>query len=86
MAVIPFLVDDYGADAEIDVAYSEAGNPAYISLMDSPFTDANGLLAMDPERLANEVFPALEAAGETSLPPVEVFFDGSLLEEARASL
>ena len=31
-AVIPILVDEYGADTEIDEDYAEAGNPAYIAL------------------------------------------------------
>jgi ABC-type nitrate/sulfonate/bicarbonate transport system substrate-binding protein len=83
-ASLPLLVDTYGADTEIDEAYAELGNPAYIALMTSAFTDANGLLSMDPERLENEVFPALEAAGNTDLPPVDEFFDGSLLADAHA--
>ena len=83
-ASLPMLVDTYGADTEVDEAYAELGNPAYIALMTSDFTEANGLLAMDPDRLQNEVFPALEAAGNTNLPPVDEFFDGSLLAEAQA--
>ena len=47
---IPILVDTYGADNEIDEAYATAGNPAYIALMDSDFTTANGLL-VDGSRL-----------------------------------
>ena len=47
-AVIPLLVEKYGSDTEIDEEYATAGNPAYIALMDSDFTDANGLLSIDP--------------------------------------
>jgi ABC-type nitrate/sulfonate/bicarbonate transport system substrate-binding protein len=83
-ASLPLLVETYGADTEIDEAYAELGNPAYIALMTSDFTDANGLLSMDPERLENEVFPALEAAGNSNLPPVDEFFDASLLADAHA--
>jgi ABC-type nitrate/sulfonate/bicarbonate transport system substrate-binding protein len=83
-ASLPLLVDTYGAETEVDEAYAELGNPAYIELMTSEYTDANGLLAMDPDRLLNEVFPALEAAGNTDLPTVEDFYDGSLLAEAHA--
>ena len=69
-AVIPLLTDDYGKDAEIDLAYTEAGNPAYIALLDSDYTEANGLLMIDPAYLEGEVYPSYEAAGETDLPPV----------------
>jgi ABC-type nitrate/sulfonate/bicarbonate transport system substrate-binding protein len=81
-AVIPILIDTYGADNEIDEEYATAGNPAYIALMDSEFTDANGLLSMDPEFLENEVWPGLEAAGETNLPDVASFLDTTLLADA----
>ena len=52
--------------------------------MDSDFTEANGLLPIDPERMENEVLPALEASGETDLPTVDEFLDTSILEEAQA--
>lgn len=82
--VIPILVDTYGADNEIDEAYATAGNPAYIALMDSDYTAANGLLAMDPAYLENSVWPGLEAAGKTSLPAVGDFLDASLIADAHA--
>ena len=52
--------------------------------MDSEFTDANGLLSMDPAYLENEVWPGLEAAGETDLPDVAAFLDATLLADAHA--
>ncbi len=73
-----------GADAEINPEYAALANPAYIGLMESDFTDASGLLAVDPDRLGNDILPALETAGETDLPTVEELFDPSFLEEARA--
>ncbi len=85
-AVIPILVEQYGADNEIDEDYARAGNPAYIALMDSDFTDANGLLSMDPEYLETEVWPGLEAAGETDLQDVSTFLDTTLLADAHASM
>ena len=63
MAVIPILVEQYGSEAEIDEEYAAAANPEYIALMDSEFTEANGLLSVDPEKMENEVLPGLEAAG-----------------------
>ena len=80
------LVDTYGSEAEINEEYAIAANPAYIALMDSDFTDANGLLSVDPEKMANEVLPALETAGETGLPSADEFLDTSLLEDAQAMM
>ena len=82
-AVIPILVEKYGSEAEIDEEYATAANPEYIALMDSDFTEANGLLAVDPERMENEILPALETSGETDLPTVDEFLDTSILEEAQ---
>jgi ABC-type nitrate/sulfonate/bicarbonate transport system substrate-binding protein len=83
MAVIPLLTDVYGKDVEIDVEYSKAGNPAYIALLESDFTAANGLLSIDPAYLENEVYPSYEAAGETSLPPVSELLDASVVADAQ---
>jgi len=81
-AVIPLLTDVYGKDVEIDVEYSKAGNPAYIALLESDFTDANGLLSIDPVYLESEVYPSYEAAGETGLPPVAELLDATLVADA----
>lgn len=85
-AVIPILLEHYAGEVELDEAYLEPGNLAYISLIDSPFTEANGRLSVDPEYLANDVWPSYEAAGETGLPAVEDFFDPSYVAEAHALL
>jgi ABC-type nitrate/sulfonate/bicarbonate transport system substrate-binding protein len=82
MEVVPILVSEYGADNEIDEDYAKAGNPAYIALMPSDFTEANGLLSMDPEYLETKVWPGLEAAGETNLPDVATFLDPTVLADA----
>lgn len=85
MEVIPILVDKYGAEAEINEEYAVAANPAYIALMDSDFTDANGLLSVDPAKMENEILPGLVAAGETELPTVGEFLDTSILKDAHAA-
>ena len=85
-AVIPLLTDTYGKDAEIDVVYTEAGNPAYIALLDSDYTAANGLLMIDPAYLEAEVYASYEAAGETDLPPVAELLDTSIIADAHAML
>lgn len=79
---LPILVEDYGADAEINEEYAEIANPAYIELMDSPYTDEHGILSVDPAKMGDEVLPGLETAGETDLPTVDEFLDVTLLEEA----
>jgi ABC-type nitrate/sulfonate/bicarbonate transport system substrate-binding protein len=84
--VIPLLVNEYGKDAEIDEEYAPPGNAAYIELLESDFTDANGLLSIDPDKMENEVFPGLEAAGETNLPAIEDFLDTTVLADAHAML
>ena len=85
-AVIPLLTDVYGKDAEIDPVYSEAGNPAYIALLDSDYTEANGRLQIDPEYLEAEVYASYEAAGETDLPPVSELLDATVMADAHAAL
>jgi ABC-type nitrate/sulfonate/bicarbonate transport system substrate-binding protein len=83
-ASLPILLERYGADNEINEEYAKAANPEYIALMPSAFTDANGLLSIDPARVADEILPALETAGETGLPTVDEILDTSYLEEAHS--
>ncbi|MEM9711323.1 MAG: ABC transporter substrate-binding protein [Actinomycetota bacterium] len=83
---LPILIEDYAADVDINEDYAVLANPEYIALMDSDFTDENGLLMIDPERMENEVLPALETAGETDLPSVDELVDTSMLEEAHELL
>ncbi len=82
LAVIPLLTDVYGKDADIDVPYSKAGNPAYIALLDSDYTAKNGRLSIDPDYLANQVYPSYVASGETNLPPVSQLLDATLMADA----
>jgi ABC-type nitrate/sulfonate/bicarbonate transport system substrate-binding protein len=81
--VIPLLVEKYGADAELDATFEAEANHAYIALMTSDFTKTNGLLSMDPAYLASSVWPAYEAAGETSLPDIAKLVDTSILADAK---
>jgi hypothetical protein len=82
MAVIPILVERYGSEAEINEEYAAEANPEYIALMDSDFTEANGLLSVDPAKMENEVLPGLEAAGATDLPTVDELLDVTILQDA----
>jgi ABC-type nitrate/sulfonate/bicarbonate transport system substrate-binding protein len=81
-AVIPLLTDKYGKDAEIDVAYSTAGNPAYIALYDSDYTKTNGVLAIDPAYMDSDVLPGYAAAGEKNLPTAATLVDTTLVADA----
>jgi ABC-type nitrate/sulfonate/bicarbonate transport system substrate-binding protein len=81
---LPILVSTYAADAEINEEYAALANPEYIALMDSPFTEANGILSVDPARIADEVLPALATAGESQLPTADEFLDVTFLQEAHA--
>ncbi|MET0324739.1 MAG: ABC transporter substrate-binding protein [Ilumatobacteraceae bacterium] len=82
-ASLPILQERYGADNEINPEAAALANPAYIGLMTGPFTDANGLLSVDPARMGDEILPALETAGET-VPAVDELLDTTYLEEAHA--
>jgi ABC-type nitrate/sulfonate/bicarbonate transport system substrate-binding protein len=82
LAVVALIKDKYGKDAEVDSEYSKLGNPAYIALLESDFTKANGLLAIDPTYLENEVYKSYNAAGETGLPPVGELLDTTVLADA----
>ncbi len=86
LAAIDPLVEIYGADAEINVEYAEVAGAEYNALIPSAYTDANGILAVDPVRMADEILPGLEAAGETDLPTVEEFLDTSIVADAHAQL
>jgi ABC-type nitrate/sulfonate/bicarbonate transport system substrate-binding protein len=83
-SMIPILMDDYGQDAELDEEFETAANVEYINLMQSDFTDANGLLAIDLEFVRDSVYPSYEAAGVTDLPDIDTLFDVSIAQDARA--
>jgi NitT/TauT family transport system substrate-binding protein len=80
--VIPLLTGTYGKDAQIDVAYSKLGNPAYIALYDSDYTTTHGLLSVDPAYLTNSVLPGYSAAGEKNLPTAATLADVTLMADA----
>jgi ABC-type nitrate/sulfonate/bicarbonate transport system substrate-binding protein len=85
-ASLPILVETYAGDNEVNAEYAALANPAYIALMDSDFTAANGLLSVDPAKMDAEILPALATAGNTDLPTAADFVDVSYLQEAHASL
>ncbi len=82
-AVIPILVDEYGADDEIDAAYADRGQPGVHRTDGSDYTEANGLLLDRPRPDGRRGLPALETAGETDLPTGVEILDTTFLEEAR---
>ena len=85
-AVLPIIESRFSADFDIDNEYNTAANPAYIDLMDSPYTEANGLLSIDPSELENAVWPALAEAGTADLPDIGDYLDSSVLQDAHAAL
>jgi ABC-type nitrate/sulfonate/bicarbonate transport system substrate-binding protein len=82
-ATIPVMMSTYGADAELDEAFETKANVEYVKLMESDYTKANGLLAIDLDFVTTKVYPAYEAAGETNLPDVASLFDLSVAQDAR---
>lgn len=69
-------------DPNVDLAYSEAGNHAYIALMDSDYTKTHGRLMIDPTFVERQVYPSYVAAGETNLPPVSQLLDPTVMADA----
>ncbi len=82
-SMIPIMIDNYGQDVELDEEFERAANVEYIKLMQSDFTDANGLLAIDLDFVRNSVYPAYQAAGTTDLPDIDTLFDTSIAIDAR---
>lgn len=83
---VDLAVNTYGIDSGLDEAFATEANAAYIELMTSDFTDANGVMSVDPDFFTNEIYPGYEAAGQTDLPDVADFVDTSYLAAAHASL
>ena len=80
--MLPLLKDDYGKDADIDLAYSEAGNPAYIALLDSDYTKTHGRLMIDPAYLEGEVYPSYEAStGRPTCRPYTELLDATVMTD-----
>lgn len=61
-------VDKYGADLGLDLKQQIRQNELQLPLIQSAFTDKNGLLNMDMELLNAKMLPALKEIGVTPLP------------------
>jgi len=83
-SMIPIMMDNYGADAELDEEFETAANLEFIKLMQNDFTDANGLLAIDLDFVRDSVFPAYEAAGTADMPEIDELYDVTIAQDARA--
>ena len=79
---MPILMENYGADTEIDEESAAAGNPEYIELMDERLHRRQRAADGRPRPDGRRDPSRLETAGETGLPTVEEFLDSSYLEEA----
>ena len=82
-SMIPIMMENYGADAELDEEFETAANVEFIKLMQNDFTDANGLLAIDLDFVRDSVFPAYVAGG-TAVPDIDVLYDVTIAQDARA--
>ncbi len=79
---VDLTVNEYAKDSGLDEAFATEANDGYISFIESDYTDANGILSVDPEYMENEVFAGYLAAGETDLPDVADFVDTSYMTAA----
>ena len=82
-SMIPIMMENYGADTELDEEFETQANVEFIKLMQNDFTDANGLLSIDLDFVRDSVFPAYVAAG-TAVPDIDVLFDVTIAQDARA--
>ncbi|WP_164878228.1 ABC transporter substrate-binding protein [Microbacterium enclense] len=81
---VDLTVNTYAVDGGLDAAFATEANAGYISLIQNEYTQANGILTVDPKYMENEVFAGYRAAGETDLPDVADFLDTSYMEAAHA--
>jgi len=79
---VDLTVNEYAKDSGLDEAFASEANDGYISFIESDYTDANGILSVDPDYMENEVFAGYLAAGETDLPDVADFVDTSYMKAA----
>ena len=75
----------YGATLGLEERQQIAENRAQIPLTQSAQTQAHGLLAIDPQRVAGPIYASLRATGRTKLPDIRRFIDTSILAEATAA-
>ncbi len=75
-------VEKYGVDLGLSLDQQIRENLTQIPLHHGPLTDEKGLFWVDPDRIADEMYPAMEAIGVDPLPPLETLVDLSILEDA----
>lgn len=75
-------VEKYGSDLDLSLSQQIRENENQIPLTQSALTEEKGLLWVSPEDIEDRMYPILEAAEMTDLPPVESYVDTSVLEDA----
>jgi ABC-type nitrate/sulfonate/bicarbonate transport system substrate-binding protein len=81
---VHLTLSDYGKDLGLDAESELAGLKAQLPLMQSDFTDAHGLLALDPDEIAGPISDALKATGRDDLADLSDSYDTSLLSDVKA--
>lgn len=75
-------VEKYGVDLGLNLNQQTRENETQIPLHRGPLTEEKGLFWIDPDRIADEMYPAMEAIGVDPLPPLETLVDLTILEDA----
>jgi ABC-type nitrate/sulfonate/bicarbonate transport system substrate-binding protein len=75
-------VEKYGVDLGLDINQQIAENETQIPLHRNALTEEKGLFWLDPDRIADEMYPVLEAVGVDPLPALDGLVDLSILEDA----
>ncbi|GAA1707465.1 ABC transporter substrate-binding protein [Microbacterium sediminicola] len=78
-AAISLTLSEYGADLGLDEASELAAFDAAIPFIQSDYTDANGLFAIDLDRISGSIYDTLTASGRTDLPDVDTAFDATIV-------
>jgi ABC-type nitrate/sulfonate/bicarbonate transport system substrate-binding protein len=75
-------VNKYGADLGLDLGQQIEENKMQIGMMKNDLTDRKGLFWMDPDVVADRMYPTMEAIGVNPLPDINKLLDLSILEDA----
>jgi ABC-type nitrate/sulfonate/bicarbonate transport system substrate-binding protein len=76
---VQLTLSNYGKNLGLDSKTALAEFKAQIPFMESPYTRAHGLLAMDPALITGPMAAALKASGRTDLSSLLASYDRSML-------
>jgi ABC-type nitrate/sulfonate/bicarbonate transport system substrate-binding protein len=85
-AAAQLATDVYGVNLGLDLEQQTLQNEAQIPLIQTDFTDEEGILRIDEDYLGGPIYNGLRATGSSDLPPVDQIVDQTLLDDALAGI